>query len=72
MSFAILDRVGLVVERDQRGDGAEDLLACDAVVVRRLDERARVPEAFAVRCVAAEQRLALDEARDGLPMLPRR
>src|SRR5437764_6692924 len=30
------DRVGLVVEGDDRGDGAEDLLARGAVVVRRL------------------------------------
>src|SRR4249920_3294598 len=35
------DRVGLVVERDHRGDRAEDLLSRDAVVVRRLHERAR-------------------------------
>ena len=42
------DRIRLVVERDQRGDRAEDLLARDPVVVRRLDDRARVPEALAV------------------------
>src|SRR6266516_961896 len=37
------DRLLLVRERSQRGDGAEDLLARDAVVVRILDERAGVP-----------------------------
>ena len=57
------DRVGLVVERDQRGDRPEDLLARDAVVVRRLDERRREPEALAVRRLAAEERLAVDERR---------
>ena len=35
------DRVGLVGERDDRRDRAEDLLARDPVVVGRLDERAR-------------------------------
>ena len=48
------DRVGLVVERDHGRDRAEDLLAGDPVVVRRLDERAREPEARAVRDFAPE------------------
>ena len=50
------DRLGLVLERDQRGNRAEDLLARDAVVVGRLDERAREPEAGAVRGLALEER----------------
>ena len=71
MSFALADRVGLVLERDERGDRAEHLLAGDAVVVRRLDERARVPEALAVRHVSAVERIAVDEARHLLPVLRR-
>ena len=63
------DRVRLVVERDQRGDRAEDLFAGDPVVVRRLDERARVPVALARGRLAAEERLAVDEAGDGLAVL---
>src|SRR3954464_11219396 len=65
------DRVRLVLERDQRGNRPEDLLACDAIVVRRLDERARVPEAFAVRRIAAEERFGRHEARDRLTVLLR-
>src|SRR5688572_28220841 len=61
-------RLGLVLERDQRGDRAEDLLTGDAVVVRGLDDRRRVPEPPTVRRLAAEERLALDEARHGLPV----
>src|SRR5436309_12691819 len=48
------DGVLLVGERDDRGDGAEDLFPCDAVVVRRLDERAGEVEAAPIRGVAAE------------------
>src|SRR5207245_9352103 len=57
------DRVGLVGERDHGGYGAEDLLARNPVLVRRLDEPAGEPEAPAVRGVAAEERLAVDERR---------
>src|SRR6266571_2052908 len=46
----------------------EDLLACDPVGRPRLDERGRVPEAATVRRVPSEERLALDEARDLLPV----
>ena len=49
------DRVRLVLERDDRGDRAEDLLLRDPVVVRRLDDRARVPVPRPVRDVAAKR-----------------
>ncbi len=54
--------VRLVLERDQRCDRTEDLLARDPVVGVCLDEGARIPEALAAGHLAAEQRLALDEA----------
>ena len=56
------DRLRLVVERDHRRDRSEDLLARDAVVVPRLDERAGEPEPWRVGRIAAEERLAVDEA----------
>ena len=59
-------RLGLVRERDHGRDRAEDLVAGDAVVVRGLDDRARVPEAGTVRHPAAERRLAVDERGDRL------
>ena len=63
------DRVGLVVERDDRRDRAEHLVARHAVVVRRFDERAREPEARALRGFAAEERRSLvDERRHRLAM----
>ena len=55
------DRLCLVRERDHRRDRAEDLLPRDAVVVRRLDERAREPEARAVRRLARKSGVAVDE-----------
>src|SRR5205085_5738836 len=48
------DRLGLVGERDERGDGTEHLLARDPVFRTRLDERCRIPEALALRRVPAE------------------
>src|SRR6187551_977547 len=39
------DRVGFVLERDHGRNRAEDLLARDPVLIRRLDDRARVPVA---------------------------
>ena len=64
------DCVGLVLEGNDGGDGAEDLLASDAVVVRRLDQGAGEPEAFALGRFAAEG-LAFDEGGDGLALLLR-
>src|SRR5215471_9177084 len=57
------DRLGFVGERDQCGDGAEDLLARDPLLGPRLDEGGREPEAPAVRRLPAEEGLAFDEAR---------
>ena len=51
------DGVRLVGEGNHGGDRAEYLLARDAVVVGRLDERGREPEAVAVRCLATEEQL---------------
>src|SRR5262249_55610054 len=47
-------RVGLVVERDDGDDRAEDVFAGDPVVVAGLDDRARKPVPGRLRDVAAE------------------
>src|SRR2546428_3569152 len=49
------DGLLLVVEGDDGGDRAEHLFARDPVVVGRLDERAREPEALPFRHLAAGQ-----------------
>ena len=54
------DRVRLVLERHQRRDRPEDLLARNPVGGPRPDERAREPEALAVGRAAAAQRPPAD------------
>src|SRR5436190_16261922 len=62
--------LGLVRERDERGDRPEDLLARNPVVRPGLDERGRIPEPAALRHVTAEGRSrALNERADG-PTIP--
>ena len=67
---ALQDRVVLVLERNHRGDGSEDLLARDPHVVLHVGEDGRIDEvALAVRTVTAERRLRaflLADARDSL------
>src|SRR5918995_4976261 len=60
------DRLRLVLERNQRCDRTEYLLARDPVVVRRLHDRRRVPEALPCRRLAAVERLSLDEGGNRL------
>jgi len=62
------NRISLVVEGDDCGHRSEDLLACDAIVVRRLDERARIPVPGPLGNVSTERRVTVDERRDGLPV----
>ena len=59
-------RVLLVLERDDGRHRPEHLLPRDPIVVRGLDERARVPVARSVRRPTREQRLAVDEGRHRL------
>src|SRR5438067_12768048 len=68
------DRVGLVVEGDDRGDGAEDLLARGAVVVRDgAEDDRREPEAATLRSLAADRdrRLVVEVGGDLLALLGR-
>src|SRR5207248_8072863 len=60
------DRLVLAGKRDEGGDRAEDLVTRDPVIGPGFDERGRVPEALAVGRIAAEERIAVDEARDRL------
>ena len=57
------DRIRLVVERDQRRNRPEDLLARDPVAVRASTSVHGNQKPLPVRRVAAEERLALDEGR---------
>ena len=69
MSFAIRTASASSSNGITAATGPEDLLARDAVLVRRLDQRRGVPVAGAVRHVAAKEDVAVDERRHGLAVL---
>src|SRR5215210_422171 len=61
-------RVVLVFERNQGGDRPEHLLTRDSILVRRLDERAREPEAASDRGVATKDNGTIGVRRHLLPV----
>src|SRR3989454_8110545 len=63
------DGIGLVLESDHGGDRAEHLLARDAILVRRLNDRTREPEAAALGCVSTVDNSTVEVGRHPLALL---